>query len=105
MSNCILLLLWSPAQFGQSNTGEFRLRVTDPAGLRIQSAVELVSEANQLRQTLETDPQGTLVAKRLPFGQYRIEVSRIGFATFVDLVDIAGPAEHAARPHRLSTLG
>src|SRR5229473_1559221 len=88
MSNCILLLLWTAAQFGQSNTGEFRLSVTDPAGLPIQSAVELVSEANQLRQTLETDPQGTLVAKRLPFGQYRIEVSRNGFATFTDLVDI-----------------
>src|SRR6266851_4112946 len=102
MCSCLFALLWMAAQFGQSNTGELRLTVTDPAGLPVQSAVELVSDANQLRQSLETDPEGTLVAKRLPFGRYRIEVSRIGFATFVDLVDIAGPAEHAARPHRLS---
>ena len=84
------------AQFGQSNTGELRLTVTDQAGLPIQSAVQLVSEANQLRQDLETDPQGTLLAKRLPFGKYRVEVSRTGFATFTGLVDLrsALPTEY-----------
>lgn len=96
MSNCMLLLLWTAVQFGQSNTGELRLSVTDPAGLPMQSAVQLVSEANQLRQDLETDPQGTLVAKRLPFGRYRVEVSRSGFATFTGLVDLqsALPTEY-----------
>jgi hypothetical protein len=58
MSCCLFLLLWTAAQFAQSNTGELRLTVTDPSGLPIQGAVELVSEANQLRQNLETDPQG-----------------------------------------------
>jgi hypothetical protein len=96
MSNCMLLLLLAAVQFGQSNTGELRLRVTDAAGLPIQSAVQLVSEANQLRQDLETDSQGTLVAKRLPFGRYRIEVSRSGFATFTGLMDLqsALPTEY-----------
>src|SRR5229473_2919292 len=88
MCSCLFALLWVAAQFGQSNTGELRLTVTDPAGLPVQSAVELVSEANQLRQTLETDTDGTLVAKRLPFGRYRIEVSRIGFATSAGLIDL-----------------
>src|SRR6267143_6003184 len=95
-ASCIFLLLWTAAQFGQSNTGELRLTVTDPDGLPIQSGVQLLSDANQLRQTLETDPQGTLVAKRLPFGRYRLEVSRIGFATFTGLVDLqsALPTEY-----------
>jgi hypothetical protein len=88
MSHCIVILLWTAAQFGQSNTGELRLTVTDPGGLPIQSAVELVSEANQLRENLETDTHGTLVAKRLPFGTYRIEVSRSGFATFTGLLGV-----------------
>src|ERR1700680_4154653 len=88
MCGCLFVLLWTAAQFGQSNSGELRLTVTDPSGLPIQSAVELVSEANQFRQNLETDPEGTLVAKRLPFGKYRVEVSRSGFATFAGLIDL-----------------
>src|ERR1700687_4731055 len=88
MCSCLLVLLWAAAPFGQSNTGELRLTVTDPAGLPIQSTVELVSEANQLRQTLETDTEGALIAKRLPFGRYRVEVSRIGFATSAGLIDL-----------------
>ena len=80
MSN-IFLLFCIAIQFGQSNTGELRLTVNDPGGLPIQSTVRLVSEANQLRQELQTSATGTLVAKRLPFGQYRVEVSRTGFAT------------------------
>jgi TonB-dependent receptor-like protein/carboxypeptidase family protein len=88
MCSCLFALLWMAAQFGQGNTGELRLTVTDPAGLPVQSAVELVSDANQLRQSLETDPEGTLVAKRLPFGRYRVEVSRTGFTTSAGLVDL-----------------
>jgi hypothetical protein len=96
MCSCLFLLLWTAARFGQSDSGELRLIVTDPTGLPIQSAVELLSEANQLRRSLETDPDGTLVAKRLSFGRYRVEVSRVGFATFAGLIDIqsALPTEY-----------
>ena len=46
MPRFLFLLLWTVVQFGQSDAGELRLTVTDPSGLPIQSAVELVSEAN-----------------------------------------------------------
>ena len=82
------VLLLTMAQFGQSNTGEFRLRVTDAGGLPLESAVELVSEASQLREHLTTDPQGVLVAKRLPFGTYRVAVSREGFSPFITLIEV-----------------
>ena len=88
MWTCLFVLLWSGVQFSQSNTGELRLTVTDPAGLPIQGVVELVSDANQFRQTLDTDAQDMLVARRLPFGRYRIAVSRGGFATFTGLLDL-----------------
>lgn len=88
MSSCALVLLLMLAQFSQSNTGELRLTVTDAASLPLQSAVELVSEANQIRESLETDPQGILVARRLPFGTYRVAVARDGFATFTGLVEV-----------------
>jgi outer membrane cobalamin receptor len=79
---CALALL------AQSDTGELRLKVTDQAGLPIPSSVELVSQANQVRQKLETSVEGTLVAKRLPFGVYRIRVERPGFAPLSELVEI-----------------
>ena len=88
MSGCVFVLLLTMAQFGQSNTGELRLTVTDAGGLPLQSAVELVSEANQLQESLETDPQGILVARRLPFGTYRVAVTRDGFATFAGLIEV-----------------
>src|ERR1700688_4885560 len=96
MLSGVFVVLWTAAQFGQSNTGELRLTVTDPSGLPVQSAVELVSEANQLRQNLETDPQGAAVANRLPFGMYHVDVQREGFATFSGLIEIrsALPTEY-----------
>ncbi len=90
-------LLWLAIPLGaQSNTGELRIKVTDPAGLGIKSSVQLVSEANQIRKTLLTDDVGNVVAKLLPFGVYRVEVQREGFAPFSDSVEVrsAIPAEY-----------
>lgn len=92
----ILFFFWTLALRGQSNTGELRLKITDPAGLGVQSTVELVSEANQFRQTFRTDDAGDFIAKRLPFGVYGIRVQREGFALFSDSLEIrsAMPAEY-----------
>ena len=88
MARSVFLLMLAIGQFGQSNTGELRVRVTDAAGLPVAAMVELVSEANRVRQGLDTDPQGNLVVKRLPFGTYRVAVARHGFAVFASLVEI-----------------
>jgi len=84
----VFLLLLALGQFSQSNTGELRLTVTDTAGLPLPGDVELVSDANRLHQTFNTDTHGQLVAKRLPFGVYRVAVVRAGFAGFAGLVEI-----------------
>jgi hypothetical protein len=100
MMNRILIFIFSTASlFGQSNVGELRLKVTDPAGLGVESSVELVSEANQFRRTLATDEAGNLVAKRLPFGVYRVEIRQPGFALFSELLEVrsAIPAEYHAK--------
>jgi hypothetical protein len=88
MSAWVFALLLAIGQFAQSNTGELRLTVLDPSGAPVESRVELVSESNQFRQILETDAQGTLAAKRLPFGTYHVAVARDGFATFTGLVEV-----------------
>ena len=84
----ILFFISGFALFGQSNTGELRLSVTDPSGLGVKSSVELVCEANQFQQSFETDDNGNLVAKRLAFGVYRLRVERSGFAVFTDSLEI-----------------
>jgi hypothetical protein len=66
MISGVLLFVLVFGQFGQTATGELRLTVTDTAGLPVQSAVELVSDANQYRQVSGTSAQGTLVTKRMP---------------------------------------
>ncbi|MGC2137601.1 MAG: carboxypeptidase-like regulatory domain-containing protein, partial [Candidatus Sulfotelmatobacter sp.] len=64
----------------QSNTGELRLKITDPDGLALKTAVELVSQGNEYRHTFTTDDQGDLDAKRLPYGIYQLQIQLPGFA-------------------------
>jgi len=88
MATAFLLFFLTTRQFGQSGTGELRLTVSDPGGLPLQSRVTLVSAANQVAQNYQTDATGRLVAKRLAFGRYSLEIAHDGFATFTTLLDI-----------------
>jgi hypothetical protein len=95
----LALLLAAAGQFGQTNTGELRITVTDTTGLPLPGPVEVVSDANEFRQRLDTNNAGLVIVRRLPFGTYRIGVSRDGFAPVTDIVDVrsALPTEHRIR--------
>jgi hypothetical protein len=82
-----VLLLALPL-LAQSNTGELRLKITDPAGLGLKGTVELVSQGNDYRQTFATDDQGSLDAKRLPYGIYQVQIRAEGFAQASQSVEI-----------------
>ena len=83
------LALWlAISALGQSNAGELRLKVSDPAGLGVKSSVELASEANQYRQNFVTDDSGALAVNHLPFGIYRVSLEHAGFAPFSGSVEI-----------------
>ena len=73
-------LLCAAPVFCQSNSGELRLRVTDPSGRGVKTVIRIVSEASQYRTTLQTDDQGSLDVRHLPFGDYQLEVNPAGFA-------------------------
>ena len=88
MLRAVFILLCSAALFAQSDLGELRVKVTDPAGLAIPSSVELVSQSNQVRQQLQTDSDGVLVVKRLAFGVYRVRVTHEGFSALSSLIEI-----------------
>ena len=100
MRNLLLAFLFSALPlFAQSNTGELRLDVRDPSGLGVKSIVELVCEANQYRNTLLTDDDGKLDVQRLPYGVYRLVVSRSGFATLSESIQIRSsiPIDHTVQ--------
>jgi hypothetical protein len=92
-------LLGAAPMLAQSSTGELRLTVTDPSGLRLKSTIELVSQGNQYRHTFTTDAQGSLDAKRLPYGIYEVRIQVPGFAQVSESVEIrsALPLDHAIR--------
>ena len=73
---------------GQSNSGELRLKVTDPAGLGVKTSVQIVSKANQYRNNLDTGEQGNLDVRRLPYGIYQIEIAHPGFVPVSESVEI-----------------
>jgi TonB-dependent Receptor Plug Domain len=87
---CSLTLL------AQSNTGELRLRVTDPSGLAVKTPVQVTSEANEYRHVLSTNDQGILTLERLPYGVYQLQIKQPGFAEVSQSVDVHSsiPIEH-----------
>jgi TonB-dependent Receptor Plug Domain len=83
-----LVFLFALPLFGQSNTGELRLKVSDPAGIGLKVTVSIVSGANHYRNSLATSDQGTLDAQGLPFGIYQLEITVAGFAPVSETVEI-----------------
>jgi hypothetical protein len=83
-----LLFLAALPVCAQTNTGELRLKVTDPSGLGVKTTVAIVSEANQYKNSLPTSDQGTLDVQRLPFGVYELSVNQTGFAVATATVEV-----------------
>jgi hypothetical protein len=94
----VLLLLLAAAAFacGQATLGELRVFVTDQSGAPTNAEVKLGSESNEYNRRFDADGEGRIVAKRLPFGLYTVTVSRRGFASTQQLIDI-----HSALPAEL----
>jgi outer membrane cobalamin receptor len=93
------LILFCLPLYGQGNSGELRLKVTDPGGLGVKTNVVLVSQSNDFRSTMATDDGGTLIAKRLPYGLYRVLIDQPGFAEVSMPVEVrsAIPAQYAIK--------
>ncbi len=83
-----LFFLCALPLFCQSNSGELRLKVTDPSGVGVKATVQIVSEANQYRNILASSNQGILDVQRLPYGIYQLGIKQPGFADLYKSVDI-----------------
>lgn len=84
----VLLLGYALPAMGQVNTGEIRLKVTDPAGLGLKASVEVVSKGNQYNNDFATDSEGAIRIQPLPYGIYRLTVQRQGFADLTKTVEV-----------------
>jgi outer membrane cobalamin receptor len=97
----LVFFVSAPTTSAQHSRGELRIEARDPQGAPLAAAAELVSEANQFRQTLHVGADGRYVVQDLPFGVYRLSLNTEGFATWSNLVEIRSEA-----PVRVSvTLG
>src|SRR3984957_7085290 len=84
----VLFFICAAGLFAQSNRGELRLKVADPAGLGVKTTVQIVSNANQYRNALATSEQGNLNVRGLPFGIYQLAINQPGFAAVSESVEI-----------------
>jgi len=88
LTKVFFLLFAAVVAFGQADTGELRLFITDPSGSAVPASVQLASEVNQYNRTFEADAAGHVIAKRLRFGLYTVTVSHAGFTTAKELIEI-----------------
>src|ERR1700689_1556850 len=77
----VVLLFVTATLWSQPPQGEIRLQVKDPSGAPMQAAGRLENIAGGVARDFQTDPQGNVVLGNLPFGRYRLQVSKSGFTT------------------------
>jgi outer membrane receptor protein involved in Fe transport len=82
------LLFGALALSGQSPQGEVRIQVRDPSGAAMEASGKLVSLAPGVERSFQTDAQGSYILGSLPFGRYRLEISKVGFVTHSEQIDV-----------------
>lgn len=83
-----VVLFWPMVVHGQAPTGEIRLEVKDPSGAAMKATGKLHGLGNAVTRSFQTDEQGKYTVGNLPYGRYRLEISREGFATDSDSIDV-----------------
>ena len=88
MRCALLALVCGVSVVFASNTGTIRLDVKDPAGAPM--AVTGKVSSNVLTRNFQTDAAGTAELVQLPFGRYRIDLTKTGFAHYSLQVAVTG---------------
>jgi outer membrane receptor protein involved in Fe transport len=72
-------------------SGEIRLQVVDPSGAGMEASGKLLGPSPGMERVFQTDAQGTATFNNLPYGAYRIEISKEAFAMQSVRIDIESP--------------
>jgi outer membrane receptor protein involved in Fe transport len=76
----------------QNQTGEIQLEVRDSSGSPVEASGWLRGVASGQQQGFQTDSKGHATLSTLPFGRYRLEVSKPGFASQTLTIDVVSVA-------------
>lgn len=79
-----------PAVTYAQSTGALQLQVNDPAGAALTASGHITGPG--LNRAVQTDAQGRLSLGDLPFGHYRLEISRPGFISRVVSIYVTSAA-------------
>ncbi len=97
-----LLFLFVHSSAAQSPTGTISGIVTDPTGATIAGAeVLVVNDATRVQYPGVSNSEGIYVVPNLPPGNYRVQVSKVGFKTIIK-PDIVINALRSKVAHRSS---
>jgi hypothetical protein len=102
-----LILAGSAAAFSQSASGRSSITgvVHDQAGAAIVDARVQLSGAGKTQQSSTTDQSGSFEFKRVPFGEYQVQINSEGFATTtVEVVVGVQPREQLQVVMTIATL-
>ena len=81
-------LLCSLPLLAQSPSGQIQVEVKDSSGAAMQADGLIEGVTSSLRRGFKSDRQGMHTMTELPFGQYRIRISKDGFATHTEVIDV-----------------
>lgn len=84
----IATLLSSLSLLGQTELGQIKVEVKDPSGAGVQAEGLIESATTSLRRSFKSDIQGMQSVSQLPFGHYRIRISKDGFGTHTSIIEI-----------------
>ena len=88
----VMILASMTSAAAQTKTGEIRIEVKDPSGNAMQAVGKLEGIGTGVARSFQTSDDGTYVFGMLPYGRYRLEVSRDAFATQSTLIDVQSDA-------------
>ncbi len=81
---CLFLLLTINHSAAQSPTGTISGIVTDPTGAAVAGAqIVVVNDSTRLQFETQSNRDGIYVVPNLPPGNYRVQVSKVGFKTII----------------------
>src|ERR1700727_593182 len=89
---CCVLAMVPAILRAQAPSGEIRVEVKDPSGAPVEAAGRIESITTKSTISFLTDPKGAYTIAHLPYGRYRLEVSKNGFATQSTVVDLQSAA-------------
>ena len=82
------LLLALQMAVAQVPEGEFHLVVKDPAGAAVEASGRLENLATGRDRRFQSDARGAATVTNLPFGHYRLTVTKYGFAPLTEDLEI-----------------